>query len=247
MVTIAQFVTTLVPGREKWMLICYEKFTIKNEVKMEEVAKWDGHTQFCTTHTRALGMDGIKEVDSLGDDFGLEYLVATTGCAGIDNWEKSRAVVTIKSICSYNLDIATTSNGRDMELENHAELNGCTGGVGVEWGEGPMVSLVASGDGEICILADVLGRISMELKRQLKTKTEKENRHSMELFGLIPRRKKIEPKPKPIERPPVDPVNQDEIEPEELDATQWEIIKRVETAHARSFCKLANQNEVENG
>lgn len=214
---------------------------------MEEVAKWNCHNEDFRTRTRALGMDAVKEDVCVGDEYGLAYLVGTTGCAGDANWEKSRAVVTIRATCSYNLEIATTSNGRDVPLENHAELNGCTGGVGVEWDEGPIVSLVASGDAEICILADVLGRISSELKQQLKTRTAKENRFPLELHGIIPMRKKFEPKTKVIERPPVDPVSPDDTETEEFDAVQWEIIKKVETAHALSFCKLANQNEVENG
>ena len=214
---------------------------------MEEEAEWNWHNKYYRTRTRAMGIDAVKEDAGISDQYGLTYLVGTTGCVG-DKWENARAVVTIQANNSYHLQIATTPKELSIPLENHAEIAGCyVDGIDVRYCDGPTVSLVASGNDEICILADVLGRISMELKQQLKTRTAKENRFPLELFGIIPRRKKVETKPKPIERPPIDPVNPDEIEPEELDETQWEIIKKVETAHARSFCKLANQEEVENG
>jgi hypothetical protein len=191
-----------------------------------------------------MGIDSVKEDVGMSDQYGLTYLVGTTGCVG-DDWENARAVVTIQANNSYHLQITTTPKELSIPLENHAELTGCyVDGIDERYCDGPTVSLVASGNDEICILADVLGRISRELKQQLKARTAKENRFPMELFGLIPMRKKFEPNPKVIERPPTEELSPDETEPEELDAIQWEIIKKVEEAHARSYGKLTEQEEV---
>lgn len=205
---------------------------------MEEVAKWNCHNKDFRTQTRAMGIDSVKEDVGMSDQYGLTYLVGTTGCVG-DDWENARAVVTIQANNSYHLQIATTPKEISIPLENHAEISGCAHeGIDARYCDGPTVSLVASGNHEICILADVLGRISRELKQQLKARTAKENRFPMELFGLIPRRKKLEPTPKYIERPPTEQVNPDEIPWDSPDEIQLEIIKKVEEAHARSYGKL---------
>lgn len=238
MVLIAQFVTSLEPGRAKWMLICYEKFTIQNEVKMRKYSN--------RTRTRAMGMSCIKDTEGCDDQYELYYLVGTTGCAGIENFRDSMGVVTIHAMGGYTMDLTVSPHDIEVPLEKHAEYDG-KGGTRWDGWAGPGVSFVVRGDGELCVLANTFEKIARELKRQLRTRTAPENSSYLEFHHIIKKRPKIETKPKPIERPPVDPVSPDENEPEELDETQWEIIKKVETAHALSFCKLANQNEVENG
>jgi len=197
-------------------------------------------------HTRAMGMSCIKDSEGFGDQYELYYLVGTTGCAGVENFRDSKGVVTIHAMGGYMMDIVVSPPDIEVPLEKHAEYDG-KGGTRCSGWAGPGVSFIVHGDGDLCVLANTFEKIARELKRQLRTRTAPENRFYLGLHDIIKKMPENETKPKPIERPPIDPVSPDEAEPEEFDATQWEIIKKVETAHALSFCKLANQNEVENG
>lgn len=197
-------------------------------------------------HTRAMGMPCIKDSEGFCDQYELYYLVGTTGCAGVENFRDSKGVVTIHAMGGYMMDIVVSPPDIEVPLEKHAEYDG-KGGTRCSGWAGPGVSFIVHGDGDLCVLANTFEKIARELKRQLRTRTAPENSSYLEFHHIIKKRPKIETNIQAIEQPPIDPVNQDEIEPEELDETQWEIIKKVETAHARSFCKLANQEEVENG
>lgn len=195
------------------------------------------------TRTQAMGMSCIKDIEGFDDQYELHYLVGTTGCAGIDNWRNSKAVVTIHAMAGYGMHIAVSPPDTAVPLEKHAELEG-EGGCHSYDGDGPAVSFVVYGDGELCVLANTFEKIARELKRQLRTRTAPENRFYLGFHNIIKKMPKNETKPKPIERPPIEPVSPDETELEEPDAIQWEIIKKVETAHARSYGKLTEQEEV---
>lgn len=249
MVSIAQFVTSLEPGRAKWMLICYEKFTIQNEVKMEK-REYDDKI-FNQKLTQSCGIDCVKE-QLLSACF-MSYMAGTTGLRGGDAGYGGKAIVTFRFDDGSNIYASASDIGFGKgAMERHPDTVDCAD----DDPEGKGVSIVAEGDAEILLLVTALERCANFLKRQISAKTDLDDgvnyANSMSWYRNNRKRRKAK-NAKVTEQPPVEPVNPveqvnpDETEQEEFDATQWEIIKKVETAHALSFCKLANQNEVENG
>lgn len=195
--------------------------------------------------TQSCGIDCVKE-QLLSACF-MSYMAGTTGLRGGDAGYGGKAIVTFRFDDGSNIYASASDIGFGKgAMERHPDTVDCTD----DDPEGKGVSIVAEGDAEILLLVTALERCANFLKRQISAKTDLDDgvnyANSMSWYRNKRKRRKAK-NTKVTEQPPVEQVNPDETEQEEFDATQWEIIKKVETAHALSFCKLANQNEVENG
>ena len=210
------------------------------------MAKREYHdTSYNQELTESCGIDCVKE--ELVSACFMSYMAGTTGLCGGDAGHGGKAIVTFRFEDGSNIFASASDVGFDNgAMEKHPE----TVDYDYHHAEGKGVSIVAEGDGEILLLVTALERCANILKTQISTRTDLEDgvNYARPYSWYRNHGKKRKAKnTKEIERPPVEQVSPDEAEPEEFDATQWEIIKKVETAHALSFCKLANQNEVENG
>lgn len=177
--------------------------------------------------TESCGIDCVKE--GLASACLMSYMAGTTGLRGGDAGYGGKAVVTFRFEDGCNIYASASYVGfGDGAMEKHPDT-----GEDDDEPEGKGVSIVACGDAEILLLVTALERCANILKKQISARTDLEDgvnyANSYSWYRNKRKRRKAK-NTKVIEQPPTE-----EEDPEKI---QWDILRMVDEAHARSYGKL---------